>query len=150
MPGKKVRSILLIDDDKDDYEMVVEALQLIDPSISVSFLDRCEDGIRYKNHVFDLVLLDINMPRHDGFSWLRGIREKGSKTLPVIMYTNSRSPANIMKAYDDGATLYYTKPERFEHLVKGLKELISLDWTNPFSITERYYREGKYSIFEVA
>lgn len=88
----KVRSLLVIDDDKDDFELIEEAAKVIDADISVDFLDRCENAHQYKDHSFDLVFLDINMPHHDGFSCLKGIRESGYTNLPVIMYTNSHRP----------------------------------------------------------
>ena len=145
-----IRSLLVIDDDKDDFDLIAEAVQSIDPTIKVSFLDRCADAGQYKNHSFDLVFLDINMPQHDGFSWLKGIRESGYEDLPIIMYTNSLRPEHIMQAYKGGANLYYAKPTSFNELIKGLKEIISLDWDDPFSITDAYVYDGQYSIFKVA
>lgn len=149
MQNKKVQSILVIDDDRDDFELVAEAINGIDPSISVSFLDRCENRIKYKGQHFDLVLLDINMPAHDGFVWLKGIRERGYD-LPVVMYTNSSSPAHIIKAYNEGATLYFNKPESYSLLLKGIKKLLDLDWSDPFSITKMHLQNGSYSAFKVA
>lgn len=146
----KVRSLLVIDDDKDDFDLIEEAVRLIDSEISVYFLDRCENAHQYKNHSFDLVFLDINMPHHDGFSWLKGIRDSGYPNLPIIMYTNSHRPEHIIQSYKEGANLYYTKPTGFKELINGLKELISLDWTDPFSITQNYWRDGHYAIFKVA
>ena len=146
----KVKSILVIDDDKEDYELIVDAIKEFDSGISVSFLDNCKNAVQYKGQNFDLVFLDINMPEHDGFVWLKGIREKGYKDLPIIMYTNSLRPEHIMQAYKQGANLYYAKPTSFVELIKGLKKLISLDWTNPFSITKNYYHNEQYSVFNIA
>lgn len=147
MHQRTVRSILIIDDDQEDYEFLQEALQEIDPEISVSHISKCEEGVQHKFPQFDLVLLDINMPLHDGFYWLRSIRSLGYNNLPVIMYTNSLSPAHIAKAYDEGANLYFSKPERFPQLKQGLKDLIRMDWSDPFSITEEYCAEGRYKTF---
>jgi DNA-binding response OmpR family regulator len=146
----KVRSLLLIDDDKDDFDLISEAVKQIDPAISVSFLDRCEDGYKYKDCSFDLVFLDINMPRRDGFMWLKDIRKSGYETLPIIMYTNSLRSEHIIKAYTEGANLYYAKPTSFTELIKGLRKLMSLDWADPFSITKAYWQDGKYATFQVA
>ena len=148
METKEVRSILVIDDDPDDYEIVQEAIVDIDPGIHVYYLDRCEEAAKYEGVSFDLVLLDINMPLHDGFSWLKGIRKSGRTDLPIIMYSNSANPDNIVRAYNDGANLYFTKPESFTQLVKGLRKLISIDWTNPFSVTRDYCANGKYATFQ--
>lgn len=147
---KRVRSILVIDDDVDDFELIEEAIKQLDEKISVSFLDRCEEVHKYKTQSFDLVFLDINMPYHDGFSWLKGIREKGYEDLPVIMYTNSGNPEHIIQAYRDGADLYYIKPTSFSDLMKGLKALMDLDWSDPLSIKETYWQDGKYATFKVA
>lgn len=149
MQESQVRSILLIDDDVDDFDMVQEAVQEIDSQITVYFLSACEEAGKYKDREFDLVLLDINMPHHDGFAWLQGIRKSSRKGLPVVMYTNSGNPANIVKAYDDGASLYFTKPSSYSELVEGLRKLIHLDWSNPDAIKGLYCQKGRYRTFEV-
>ena len=144
---REVRSILIIDDDQDDYDLVIEALQEINPNIMVHYASCCDEAKQFKNNHFDLVLLDINMPEHDGFHWLKAIREHGYD-LPIIMYTNSLSPAHIAKAYEEGANLYFSKPESFTNLIKGFNKLISLDWSNPFSITEKHRMQGDYRVFQ--
>jgi CheY-like chemotaxis protein len=146
--GSQVTSILLIDDDLDDYDLLREALQDIDPNITVHFLSRCEEGAKYQWQSFDLVLLDINMPYHDGFSWLNGIRKHGYDKLPIVMYTNSLSPADIVKSYKHGANLYFPKPDSFSKLRQALQKLIQLDWSDPFSITQRFIENGKYLTFQ--
>ena len=146
---KEVQSILIIDDDIDDYELVREAFQQINPGIAVYYVKSCEDAISYRHQSFDLVLLDINMPQLDGFSWLKKIRDHGYTNLPVIMYTNSLSPTHIAKAYEEGANLYFTKPETFSALIKSLQALIRMDWSNPFSVTEKYRNQGHYKTFRL-
>jgi DNA-binding NtrC family response regulator len=140
---------LLIDDDLDEYDMVIEAIKKIDTDVEVFFLDRFENCKNYRNHEFDLILLDINMPHNDGFTWLKKIREK-NQNIPVIMYSNSSNPANITRAYQDGATLFFNKPDSFFLLIKGIGKLLTLDWNNPFAITNEYVHNGKYSTFQVA
>ena len=146
--SSEVRSILVIDDDREDYELISEAIYEVDPEISVYFLDRCEEAEKYKGYSFDLVLLDINMPYHDGFYWLKTIREKGYSSLPIVMYTNSLYPGHIAKAYQEGASLYFPKPDSFQHLLDALKKLVCLNWSNPGSITQRYLRNGQYLTFQ--
>jgi CheY-like chemotaxis protein len=145
----KVLSILVIDDDVDDYEIVAEAVREIDPGISVSYCNSCEQVRKANSNSFDLVLLDINMPKHDGFDWLKGIRERGYGQLPIVMYTNSMSPAHIARAYNEGANLYFSKPENYPCLLEGLKQIIEMDWSDPVLITQQYHRQGKYATFQV-
>ena len=60
---------------------------------------------------FDLVLLDVMMPKKDGFAVLEYIREELKLTLfPVIIITSRDETSNIIRAFDLGATDYVTKP----------------------------------------
>ncbi len=146
--NKKIHSILIIDDDQDEYDLLREALKEINSDVSVTYINNCEKVTSYRRHTFDLVLLDINMPLHDGFYWLRSIREHGYHQLPIIMYTNSLSPAHISKAYEEGANLFFPKPASFSSLMNGLRALVGLDWSFPSAITTQYCQKGNYKIFE--
>lgn len=142
-----IQSIMVIDDDRDEFLLILDAMKQIDPDITVYFADSCEEAIKFRNYKVDLVLLDINMPQHDGFSWLRSIREHGYLDLPIVMYTNSMSPLHITKAYTDGANLYYVKPDNFKRLINGLSKLLSMDWSQPDKITQNYHHSGKSLTF---
>ena len=63
----------------------------------------------------DLVLLDLNLPRHDGLEILRFIRDTEVLTgLTVVILTSSDSPADTRAALDLGATSYIRKPSNLE------------------------------------
>lgn len=142
-----IQSIMVIDDDRDEFLLIMDAMKQIDPGITVYFADSCEEAKKIRNFKVDLVLRDINMPRHYGFTWLRLIREKGYLDLPIVMYTNSMSPWHISKAYNSGANLYYVKPENFQRLINGLRKLLSMDWSQPGKITELYHHSGNSLTF---
>ncbi|HTE25690.1 response regulator [Flavitalea sp.] len=146
----RVHSILVIDDDMDDYELVAEAVKDIDPAIRVSYFSSFEQIEKATSNSFDLVFLDINMPKHDGFHWLKGIREMGNQELPVVMFTNSMSPTHISRAYNEGANLYFSKPENYPGLLEGLKQIIEMDWSDPLLITQKYNQQGHYSTFQLS
>jgi CheY-like chemotaxis protein len=150
LSNNTVHSILVIDDDVDDYELIAEAVKDIDPDITVSYFNYCEQAKIAEIDAFDLVFLDINMPKQDGFHWLKRIREMVNKRLPVVVYTNSMSDVNISRAYNEGANLYFSKPENYNSLLKGLKQIIEMDWSDPVSITQKYFQDGKYSTFELS
>ena len=61
-----------------------------------------------KNHV-DLVLLDIMMPRMNGYEFTRILRESGSQ-IPILMVTAKDSPDDIHKGFLTGTDDYMTKP----------------------------------------
>lgn len=72
----------------------------------------------------ELVLLDINMPRKNGFDVLKSIRaDEALRTLPVLMLTTSSSDNDIETAYREHANCYLTKPtdiDQFFDLVKNI------------------------------
>jgi CheY-like chemotaxis protein len=74
----------------------------------------------------DLVLLDINMPRLDGLSTLRAIREDPAlRSLPVVMLTTSDAETDVLKSYESYANAYIVKPinmENFFAVVKTFEE----------------------------
>ncbi len=59
----------------------------------------------------DLVMLDINMPRMDGLSTLRAIREDPDlRTIPVVMLTTSDAETDVLRSYENFANAYIVKP----------------------------------------
>jgi len=64
-----------------------------------------------------LVLLDLNLPYWSGFEvleWLR--RQPGLRRLPVVVFTSSNRPDDILRAYDAGANAYLVKPSSLSEL----------------------------------
>jgi DNA-binding response OmpR family regulator len=68
----------------------------------------------------DLVLLDVMMPRMDGFQALRALRaEAALRTMPILMVTTRSEMANVLEGYESGCNDYITKPvDRAELLTK--------------------------------
>ncbi|MFZ5869028.1 MAG: response regulator transcription factor [Actinomycetota bacterium] len=69
---------------------------------------------------FDLMVLDIGLPRMDGFSVLRRLREAGND-LPVIILTARDSVGDTVAGLEGGADDYMAKPFRFEELVARIR-----------------------------
>jgi two-component system chemotaxis response regulator CheY len=61
---------------------------------------------------FDLVVLDVNMPRMDGFSFLRALRRGPTEiaTLPVLVATTEAGEQDVVDAREAGANFYLVKP----------------------------------------
>jgi CheY-like chemotaxis protein len=82
----------------------------------------------------DLLLLDLKMPRRDGFGVLRWRQETPAfMQLPVIVFSSSALREDVERAYTLGASSYIVKPSDpllFERLVKGLHE-----WWGTFNMT---------------
>ena len=74
----------------------------------------------------DLVMLDINMPRMDGLSTLRAIRDDPAlRTLPVVMLTTSNAETDVLRSYESFANAYIVKPismDSFFSVVKTFED----------------------------
>jgi CheY-like chemotaxis protein len=59
----------------------------------------------------DLILMDVVMPKMDGFTACREIRkQEGLKGVPIVMVTSRGEPANVQTGYESGCNAYLTKP----------------------------------------
>jgi CheY-like chemotaxis protein len=89
---------------------------------AMAFL-RCE-AQRRGGQLPDIILLDINMPRMDGFEVLAQIKaEPALRRIPVVMFTTSDCQDDIDKAYALGACSFITKPCSLEELDTTLRRL---------------------------
>jgi CheY-like chemotaxis protein len=71
-----------------------------------------------------VILLDLNMPKKDGFEALAEIRSDPElRQIPVVILTTSKAEEDIYKGYDLGANSFITKPVTFEGLVTAMKAL---------------------------
>ncbi|MEM1353766.1 MAG: response regulator [Planctomycetota bacterium] len=124
--------VLLVDDNEDDLILICDALAQFGGRVhadtvqcgeeAVAFLHGGEgrDAIRP-----DLVLLDINMPRMNGFDVLGLIRgHPDTRNLPVLVLTTSDHPGDIQRAYADGANSYLCKPLDYKELVQVMHQTL--------------------------
>ena len=74
----------------------------------------------------DLVLLDLNLPRRDGFSILEEIRQfKPLAQLPVLVFSSSLDPADQARARSLGSLDVLYKPNTFDEFVKSVQSICS-------------------------
>jgi CheY-like chemotaxis protein len=128
---KKLEHILLAKDNETDAMLVRRAMEIAGVKARMEVVRDGQEAVDYLagvnsyadrvKHPFPkLMLLDLQMPRLDGFEVLRIVRKNFQFTLPVIVLTNSENPSDIKRAYDLGATSYFRKPDSIE----GLDEMI--------------------------
>ena len=71
-----------------------------------------------------LLLLDINMPRIDGFEVLRQMKASGATAqVPAIMLTTTDDPRDVAKGYELGCSVYVPKPVQYESFVEAMRRL---------------------------
>ena len=128
--------ILLVEDNEDDILLEQEALadaKLVnlmcvvrDGEEAMAYLRR--QG-KYQNvKMPGLILLDINMPKKNGFEVLNEIKsDPALMHIPVVMLTTSDSEADIVKSYAKGACSYITKPMDFDKFKDVVKQF-ALYW----------------------
>src|ERR1700704_2671347 len=107
--------ILVVDDDPILREFA--SVYLATPSATIeTACDGAEARLRLEHNVYDILLLDIEMPRVDGFALLAEIRGNESlKHLPVIMLTGHDDIASIDRAYQLARPFFGTKLAQLRH-----------------------------------
>src|SRR5580765_482767 len=113
--------LLLADDDVDDRELFCEALQAIDPSIICHLATDGKEVFEIlSNNELDkpqLIFLDINMPRMDGWQCLSQLKEKSEyRDIPVLIYSTSVHQRDANRAIELGALCFFAKPNSFSEL----------------------------------
>lgn len=114
--------ILIVEDEKDLRESLAEGLQL-----SGYAVDTCEDGAAADEMAFvgeyDLIVLDLNLPKLDGISVLKSIRQE-NKQVNIIILTARGSLQDKIAGFDEGANDYMTKPFHFAELLARVRSLL--------------------------
>ena len=114
--------VLVIDDEPGVRELISEAL-----SLSEITAVQAADGLEALSHLrrerFDLLILDINMPKLDGLALLEKLRTEGM-SVPVLMLSARADKADINQGLRTGADDYLTKPFSIEELVLRVKAIM--------------------------
>ncbi|HNV87024.1 MAG TPA: response regulator [Candidatus Omnitrophota bacterium] len=120
------RKILVIDD-QEDLRLVVQD-RLTRSGYEVETAEDGKAGLgKAKTLKPDLILLDVNMPKMDGFHVLEHLKKSGeTRDIPVIMMTGRNQPEDIRKAIEGYAEKYITKPFEFDQLMAEVRSSLSL------------------------
>jgi CheY-like chemotaxis protein len=128
-------SILIADDDEEDRALAARALHAARLANDLHFVDDGEQSLDYLKHrgIYTdralsprpgLMLLDLKMPKKDGFAVLRELRaDPDLRTIPVVVLTTSTAEADIVRSYDLGVNSFISKPVTFAGLVDAMSTL---------------------------
>ncbi len=115
------KTVLMIEDDPDIADVV--EIHLNDLGYQ---LERAEDGITGLNKAlendYSLIILDLMLPKLDGFEVCKGIREK-KKHLPILMLTSKSEELDKVLGLELGADDYLTKPFSIRELIARIKAI---------------------------
>jgi DNA-binding response OmpR family regulator len=141
MPKEKLR-ILLAEDDLNLGILLVDYLETEGFEVKL-----CKDGEvalkAFKSESFDLCLLDVMMPKLDGFSLAKEIKAK-DQNIPLIFITARSLKEDKLNGYDLGADDYITKPFDEEELLWKVKAVIRRLPENKTEQREEVISIGKY------
>jgi len=108
--------VLLIDDDPDLHDLLVTSLK--QDQVDLHCVRDGRDGIVLaRRHKFSLILLDLGLPKNDGFSVMLQLKEDAHlQNIPVIILTAWNSTADKLRGFELGAVDYITKPYEIAEL----------------------------------
>ena len=130
----KKRTLFIVDDDIDDQDLFIEAVNEVDTSIQCMSASSCEEALdllkNRKVSLPDIIFLDLNMPRLNGKQCLAELKKQAHlRDIPVIIYSTSSERRDIEETTRLGAAHFLTKPNKFEELCKALSFVVSKDWS---------------------
>lgn len=129
------KSILVVEDNPDDVELTLRAVRKSGIKCRVS---TAQDGVEAARMLGlgsspgeqpdslqpSLILLDLKLPRLDGFQLLRQLRaDPQTRLLPVVILSSSREQEDVMDSYTLGANSFVQKPVDFREFVETLRFL---------------------------
>lgn len=127
-------SILLVEDSATDAELCIDTLHQHKLANQLTWV---KDGAEALEYLFaqgcyaerpliqpQLILLDLAMPKVNGFDVLRRIRSDArTKSIPVVVMTSSQEDLDITESYNLGVNSYVSKPVVFDEFVKTVAQL---------------------------
>jgi DNA-binding response OmpR family regulator len=116
-----MHTILIVEDDYKIASLLKNHIEKYEYKVHLvsQFTDIKKDFIEYRPH---LVLLDINLPRFDGFYWCRQIRTISN--CPIIFISARSNDMDQVMAIENGADDYITKPFNFDIVMAKIKSLL--------------------------
>ncbi|NUQ26238.1 MAG: response regulator transcription factor [Saprospiraceae bacterium] len=135
--------ILLVEDDQNFGDVLRSYLDMHDFEVTLA-----TDGVQglesYKKGQYDLCIFDVMMPKKDGFTLAREIREKDAE-MPIIFLTAKAMKDDVLQGFKLGADDYITKPFNSEELLYRIQAILKRSNTKPEGKDEvKEFYIGKY------
>jgi len=135
--------ILLVEDDPNFGTVLKDYLALNDYVVTLA-KDGLEGLIMFKNDEYDICILDVMMPRKDGFSLAKDIRATNTE-IPIIFLTAKTMKEDVLKGYEAGADDYLNKPFDSEVLLYKIKAILQRKQSGNSMEEERFeFTIGKF------
>lgn len=124
--------VLLIEDNQADIRLTKEAFRALPVPSTVHAVSNGEDAVDFifrrgefaDAPVPDLIFLDLNIPKLDGFTVMKMVKEDSEKRrIPLIVLSTSQNDDDLKRAYDYHANAYLVKPISFHIFEKLIKHI---------------------------
>ena len=119
------KQILVVDDSKTVRNLV--AFILKSEGFSITTAEDGLDGLEklYAMTQVDIIVSDVNMPRMDGFAFIKTVREQDAyRDVPIVVLSTEGQEKDIQTGMRLGANLYMVKPAQPEKMVRNIKMLL--------------------------
>ena len=131
-PGPQTKNIFLAEDDADDRMFFEDVLREVKIETKLVVAD---DGVKLMNVLDqsvppppDMIFLDLNMPKKNGFECLKEIRQTDKlKEIPVIIFSTSDNDHAVNTTYSLGANYFMKKPRTFALMKKAIETVLAAD-----------------------
>jgi DNA-binding response OmpR family regulator len=116
--------VLVADDDDDVRDLLVHNLEA--EGYGVTACDNGDDARDLaRTQAFDVVVLDIMMPKRDGFDVLSSIKSNPStRDTPVVLLSAKAADADVWEGWRSGADYYVTKPFNLDELLRFIEQAV--------------------------
>lgn len=127
-----VNNVLLLEDETADAHLIRMALETGKTPVNLYHVVDGREGLEFLrkmgDYAFvsrpDLILLDLNMPRMNGYEFLKSVKSNPMfKDIPVVVFTASDMHRDIVSSYEAGASGYITKPHDLYKFFTAISQL---------------------------
>ena len=119
-----MKKILIIEDNELNLKLFKDILQYQNFETDTA-LDGVEGYEKIKNNIYDLIILDIQLPKMNGFEILEKLQKENAKTPPIIIASACAMDTDKQKALAYGIEDYITKPIDINNFIKIVKSKIN-------------------------
>lgn len=127
--------ILLVEDNKNDRELIIRSLKKNNITSKVFTVKNGVEAIEYifataqynkrNRHLLPkVVLLDLKLPKMNGFEVLKAIKsDERTRIIPVVIFTSSQEERDKLESYKLGSNSFVVKPIKYENFVQAVSEI---------------------------
>ncbi len=122
--------IVIIEDDRDDQELLDEVFKNLGYENSIVFFEDGNAALEYLNKseiIPFLILSDINMPKINGFELRNRIRTNDQlhlKCIPYLFFTTSANKQSVIEAYSMSVQGFFVKPTNFNEVQNSIRKIV--------------------------